>query len=69
MANVVDLHEYFTCCPECEGFAWYIQWNRQQTTVIQIVCANPECAYVIENPEFHNGAIYFEPDFDLNDDS
>ena len=69
MGSVTDLHEYFSCCSECGSFTWYIQWNTRCTEVMQLVCANPDCNFVIENPEFHNGQIYFEPDFDLDDDS
>ena len=65
MAEIIDLHEYFTCCPECDGMAWYIQWNTQQTEVIQLICANPDCTAVFENPAFNNGDIYFEPEFEL----
>ena len=67
-AEIVDLHEYFTVCAECGGFLWYIQWNTQQTDVMQLVCGDPECGAVIENPSFDNrdGCIYFEPDFDLD---
>ena len=64
MGDVVDLHEYFFVCPECDGFAWHIQWNTAQTDVIQIVCA--DCQAVFENPSFDDCLINFEPEFEID---
>jgi len=59
MGEIVDLHTYFTTCPECGDFRWYIQWDAQCTEVIQIICANLECGRIIENPSFNNQSVEF----------
>lgn len=59
-AEVIHLHEYFTTCPQCDEAIWYIQWNQTCTEVMQIICANPECSHVIENPVFNTQPVEFE---------
>lgn len=63
-ADVIDLHEYFTECQQCGGFLWYIQWTQDCQDVLQIVCGNPDCGCVVENPM--EPEIAFEADFDLD---
>jgi len=60
VAEIIDLHEYFTTCPECKEATWYIQWNRECTEVMQIICA--ECGYILENPMFNTQPYEFEID-------
>lgn len=65
-AEVINLHEYFLQCQNCDGTFWAIQYTPDCTEIMQIVCANPECECVITNPEL-GGGVCFEPDFELDD--
>ena len=67
MAEVINLYEYYHQCTGCNGIEWYIQYTHDCVEIKQIMCTNPDCTMVIENPGvFTETKINFEPDFELS---
>ncbi len=65
MAEIVDLHEYYQECNSCGGISWLIQYTRDCQEIKQIVCDNPDCTMILENPGL-DSEISFKPDFEIN---
>ena len=66
MAEVVDLYQYYQECNDCSGISWYIQYTHDCKDILQIVCTNPECTRIIENPGIYSETeISFKPDFEM----
>jgi hypothetical protein len=68
MGKVVSLYEYYQECGGCGGIEWYIQYTTDLKDIKQIVCTNPDCTKILENPGIYSETeISFEPDFEMGD--